>query len=78
MLEADPIFKESEVVRLAKIQQKQSVQRRSESIFKRLSSGHKIVLLTITRLVEVVEEKTLVLIDEPEAHLHQGERTKFS
>lgn len=38
--------------------------------FKGLSSGHKIVLLTLTRLVEKVEEKTLVLIDEPEAHLH--------
>lgn len=38
--------------------------------FKLLSSGHKIVLLTITRLVELVDEKTLVLIDEPEAHLH--------
>jgi predicted ATPase len=38
--------------------------------FKRLSSGHQIVLLTITKLVELVEEKTLVLIDEPEGHLH--------
>jgi predicted ATP-dependent endonuclease of OLD family len=38
--------------------------------FKDLSSGHKIVLLTLTRLVEKVEERTLVLIDEPEAHLH--------
>jgi len=38
--------------------------------FSSLSSGHKIVLLTLTRLVEVVEERTLVLIDEPEAHLH--------
>jgi predicted ATP-dependent endonuclease of OLD family len=28
------------------------------------------VLLTITRLVETVEERTLVLLDEPEAHLH--------
>jgi len=27
-------------------------------------------LLTITKLVEKVEEKTLVLFDEPEAHLH--------
>ena len=35
-----------------------------------LSSGHKIVLLTMTRLVELVSERTLVLIDEPEAHLH--------
>lgn len=35
-----------------------------------LSSGHAIVLLTITRLVATVQEKTLVLIDEPESHLH--------
>ena len=39
-------------------------------VFKDLSSGHAIVLLTITKLVEKVEEKTLVLLDEPEAHLH--------
>ena len=40
------------------------------SRFRLLSSGHKIVLLTITRLVETVSEKSLVLLDEPEAHLH--------
>lgn len=43
---------------------------RGRSLFGKLSSGHKIVLLTITRLVETVEERTLVLLDEPEAHLH--------
>lgn len=37
---------------------------------KRMSSGHAIVLLTITKLVATVEEKTLVLLDEPESHLH--------
>jgi predicted ATPase len=36
----------------------------------RMSSGHAIVLLTTTRLVETVQEKTLVLLDEPESHLH--------
>ena len=36
----------------------------------RMSSGHAIVLLTITRLVETVQEKTLVLRDEPESHPH--------
>jgi predicted ATPase len=35
-----------------------------------MSSGHAIVLLTITKLVANVEEKTLVLLDEPESHLH--------
>ncbi|MEN2590199.1 AAA family ATPase, partial [Acinetobacter baumannii] len=36
----------------------------------RMSSGHAIVLFTITRLVDVVGEKSLVLFDEPEVHLH--------
>ncbi|MFJ7589442.1 AAA family ATPase [Streptomyces sp. NPDC097617] len=39
-------------------------------IFDGLSSGHKAVLLLVTRLVRVVRERTLVLIDEPETHLH--------
>jgi predicted ATPase len=39
-------------------------------LFQRMSSGHAIVLLTVTKLVETIEEKTLVLLDEPESHLH--------
>jgi len=42
----------------------------ARKIFGELSSGHKIVLLILTRLVETVDEATLVLIDEPESHLH--------
>lgn len=42
----------------------------SAKFFDRMSSGHAIVLLTITQLIETVEERTLVLIDEPESHLH--------
>jgi len=38
--------------------------------FMLMSSGHKIVILTITRLVELVEEESLILLDEPETHLH--------
>ena len=38
--------------------------------FGSLSSGHKVVLLTLVGLVASVEEKMLVLIDEPESHLH--------
>lgn len=41
-----------------------------EELFLKLSSGHAIVLLTLARLVEIVDEKYLVLIDEPELHLH--------
>lgn len=35
-----------------------------------LSSGHLIVLLTISKIIEQIEEKTLILMDEPETHLH--------
>ena len=40
------------------------------SILKRMSSGHSVVFMTITRLVEKVDERSLVLLDEPESHLH--------
>jgi predicted ATPase len=41
-----------------------------EKRFESMSSGHKIAILTVTRLVELVEEQSLVLLDEPETHLH--------
>lgn len=73
VLESDPIFRDAEVASLASpdidLDEKQ-FKALARELFSRLSSGHKIVLLTITRLVETVEEKTLVLLDEPEAHLH--------
>jgi hypothetical protein len=71
MLEADPIFKDAEVASLAgnDLPEKE-FRARARTLFSKLSSGHKIVLLTMTRLVETVEERTLVLLDEPEAHLH--------
>lgn len=68
-LQADPIFEEAQVASLASIEESQ-FGRHAAQLFRKLSSGHKIVLLTITKLVEKVEEKTLVLMDEPEAHLH--------
>jgi predicted ATPase len=71
MLQADPIFRDAEVANLARRGvEPEEVKVEARRLFKNLSSGHKIVLLTITRLVETVEEKTLVLLDEPEAHLH--------
>jgi predicted ATPase len=42
----------------------------AKQTFKSLSSGHKIICLTMTQLVARVAERTLVLIDEPESHLH--------
>lgn len=37
---------------------------------KSMSSGHLVVFMTISRLVEVLQDKSLVIFDEPEAHLH--------
>ena len=69
-LASDPIFSSAGVDALANEADLDSVPRAARELYRRLSSGHKIVLLTITRLVEVVEERSLVLLDEPEAHLH--------
>lgn len=70
MLESDPNFKEAEIKMLIDKENEEDFKKSAFEIFRRLSSGHKIVLLTITRLIETLQERSLVLIDEPEAHLH--------
>jgi ABC-type multidrug transport system ATPase subunit len=70
-LSSDPIFEESEIVELADFYfDEDDWEEDARRVFRKLSSGHKIVLLTITRLVELVQEQSLVLLDEPESHLH--------
>lgn len=68
-LEADPIFQEANVAALIDLGGDE-LGRPAGRLFRKLSSGHKIILLTITKLVERVEERSLVIMDEPEAHLH--------
>lgn len=50
--------------------EEQNFTNKAIKFFGKLSSGHKIIILTITRLIECVEEKTLIFLDEPESHLH--------
>ena len=69
-LETDSLFGEIEVANLADIEDEEDFDEQAKGLYKKLSSGHKIVLLTTTKLVELVEERSLVLMDEPEAHLH--------
>lgn len=69
-LETDPLFAEISPSTLFEEVDSESLQGEAIDLFKKLSSGHGIVLLILCRLVETVEEKTLVLLDEPEAHLH--------
>lgn len=70
-LQTDPVFNSAELTSMIEVNLSMKEEREAVlKTFNALSSGHKIVLLTLTRLVEKVEERTLVLIDEPEAHLH--------
>ncbi|MEU9062450.1 ATP-binding protein [Streptomyces sp. NPDC048430] len=74
-LGSDPQFYQSPVHSFARdLRERGAFQKedeqKAEALFASLSSGHAIVLLTITRLVETVAEASLVLLDEPEAHLH--------
>ncbi|MFF6783873.1 AAA family ATPase [Streptomyces sp. NPDC012510] len=75
VLSSDPHFYQSPIHDFARDVQSRKYflegdRGRAQGIFDDLSSGHAIVLLTITRLVETVAEQSLVLLDEPEAHLH--------
>lgn len=75
-LSGDPNFAEAELHRLVDpnddLGEDDGDARRTRAfdVFRELSSGHSIVLLTMTKLVEKVDERTLVLLDEPESHLH--------
>ncbi|WP_421413010.1 AAA family ATPase [Serratia plymuthica] len=68
-LESDPLFEEADFRQLISYDD-DNWEIYARQKFNKLSSGHAIVLLTITRLVELVDEMTLVILDEPESHLH--------
>ncbi|RTR27023.1 AAA family ATPase [Shewanella atlantica] len=69
-LESDSLFRDLSLSKEFVEYEGAELEAFARKTFNRMSSGHAIVLLTITKLVEKVEEKTLVLLDEPEAHLH--------
>jgi predicted ATPase len=75
-LESDSNFAEMNLTQLIDVYnndltpQKGNYSQTAFALVQRMSSGHAIVLLTITKLVETVEEKTLIFLDEPESHLH--------
>lgn len=72
ILEKDPIFKEENISSFLDNEKWSNdfTNRDACNAFGRLSSGHATILLTITRLVELVDENTLVILDEPENYLH--------
>lgn len=74
ILYSDPVFKNLNIIGLyenfALSDTKNEYYRNAYNLFNKLSSGHKIVILTLTKLIELSEEKTLIIMDEPEMHLH--------
>ncbi|WP_306320514.1 MULTISPECIES: ATP-binding protein [unclassified Streptomyces] len=77
-LERDPLFKDLDLrspLHLENVHSPDTVlwtetDAKLLDAFTRASSGHKVVLLTLTRLVAEARERSLVLFDEPESHLH--------
>ncbi|SDP29110.1 AAA domain-containing protein, putative AbiEii toxin, Type IV TA system [Sulfitobacter litoralis] len=69
VLQSDQNFSEMDLMDLA---ERAGDELREHALFviEKMSSGHTIVILTLTSLVARIEEKTLVLFDEPETHLH--------
>jgi predicted ATPase len=67
-LESDENFADMKLRSLTKLSDNE-LERHARKTIEKMSSGHTIVILSITLLVARVNEKTLVLFDEPESHL---------
>lgn len=70
ILETDPIFEKSNIKELLSNYEKPLDNNLANKTFSKLSSGHKMIILTVTNLVEKLVEKSFVILDEPENHLH--------
>jgi len=77
MLEFDLIFadaKLSDFLNVNKLivgkKDEEMINKLLEKRFEKFSTGHRVILITITKLVDSLEEQSLVLLDEPENHLH--------
>lgn len=69
-LETDENFAYMELVENLAILNGGNLNEAAHKLIRKMSSGHAVILLIITKLVATVEEKTLILLDEPESHLH--------
>ncbi|KIP51697.1 hypothetical protein SD72_13880 [Leucobacter komagatae] len=77
-LESDPVFRRLRILReldailddVSESEENQIPREALSTAFHRLSDGHKVVLLTITYIAATLAERSLVVLDEPEAHLH--------
>lgn len=73
ILESDPVFARSDLRQLiaeGKGMPEADLLKKASSVFKRLSSGHQVIMLTLVQLIAYLTERTFVILDEPENHLH--------
>lgn len=71
VLELDPIFARSELKTLIHNANFGVAETNTlNTTFRRLSSGHQVIMLTLTQLICKLTERTFVILDEPENHLH--------
>lgn len=78
VLETDPIFAQSKLHEMIELQcnndneisKSKENQTEVQKIYGRLSSGHQVIMISLIQLVERITERTLVILDEPENHLH--------
>ncbi|HGD7406005.1 AAA family ATPase [Escherichia coli] len=68
-LEVDVNFKDLGLSNLITVSQEEFTHA-STTIFKSLSSGHAAIIYYITHVIELIENKTICIFDEPENHLH--------
>jgi predicted ATPase len=66
----EPIANEPSFAMVGELPDVDAEQAEWEDTFTRLSAGHKIVLNIIVQLCARLERRSLVLVDEPEMHLH--------
>ena len=78
ILETDPIFAQSKLNEMIELQCNNEIEKSKSNenqdevkkIYNRLSSGHQVIMISLIQLVERITERTLVILDEPENHLH--------
>ncbi|MDT0178181.1 AAA family ATPase [Enterobacter sp. BRE11] len=66
---SDENFKNLDVVNLARIKPNLVIHE-CKWMLRKMSSGHAIAFITLSMLIDKIQEKSLVLFDEPESHLH--------
>lgn len=73
ILETDPIFEKSNLKLFFEKKDYKNQKYEDDDVitlFKKLSSGQQVIMLTLIQLVDCITERSLVILDEPENHLH--------